>query len=471
MSDTIFNTLGVHLVIHEPPTDEEIMQSYGPELWKTKKVGRKEVDILNESAYGRAFRDIYQLRYNNGLFYTRDGKQTEDMLAKEIWQDLDGFGIYQDVERTTKKLLGAVKLASTVPALKTDEDIIPFANGDFIISRWEFNYDLFSPTAYRLPAVLVPDILPTPYFHKWLHDLFCEDDITVLQEYLGYCLVCNTKAQKALFLVGEGGAGKSGLGVILQAILGDAELNIANTQEFLQDKFKLPELEHKLVLYDDDLDSSALTETGLYKKLITNTLDITADRKYGHPFKLHPQIKLVACCNKMLSSMYDNTSGFYRRLLPIMVKPIAKDFVPDLNFYDKLKAERDGIVQWALAGLKRLYANNWVLSESSRTKEYLATKQGIENPLPDFMDTVFVFDENLPGITVTEITRAYETWCRKNGLTPVKPRVLQLWMSDNAEKYGIKPSTHIKRGEQRVRGYQGLTITQAWDDTGKISLV
>ena len=137
----------------------------------------------------------------------------------------------------------------------------------------------------------------------------------MLQEYLGYCLVPTTKAQKALFLVGEGGAGKSVIGVILEELLGDALISTQSTQEFLQDKFKLPELEHKLVLYDDDLDSSALSETGLYKKLITNNISITADRKYGQPFKFTPHVKLVSCCNKMLIYLRQH-EWLYRRLCP-----------------------------------------------------------------------------------------------------------------------------------------------------------
>ncbi len=457
--------LGIRVEILAPPTDDEIMQSYYPIMWIDK-----DKLVINENTFAKAFRDVNNLKYNNGLFYARSGKMTEELISRDIWASIDEIGIGKDVERLVKRLVGATKLASTVEALRINEDCIPFDNGDFSISKWELHINEFSPVPYRLSAPLQLEIKETPNFEKWLNDLFYPEDVTTLQEYLGYCLVPTTRAQKALFLLGEGGAGKSGIGVILQAILGDAELNIANTQEFLQDKFKLPELEHKLVLYDDDLDSSALTETGLYKKLITNTLAITADRKYGQAFKFTPQIKLVACCNKMLSSVYDNTNGFYRRLLPIVVKPIAKDFKPDLQFYDKLKAERDGIVQWALIGLRRLIRNKWVLSESNRTKEYMIQKQSIDNPLPNFMETAFEYSEDFPGISTAEIMRVYEIWCRRNNCTIQKPRTVQLWLSDNSEKYGIAPSQNIKSGDKRVRGYKGLKVKTEWSASGTISL-
>jgi putative DNA primase/helicase len=459
--------IGIKVVITTPPSDAEIMESYMPSMWYEDDKGKSH---LNENAFAEAFRDVNHLQYNNGLFYTRVGKTTEESLSRDVWESIKDIGIKQDVERTTKKLIGAVKLASTVNGLYTNENLVPFDNGDFYIDTWEFHGDEYSPSPHRLPAPLLLEFETMPNFRKWLNDLFYEDDIKVIQEYLGYCLVPTTKAQKALFLVGEGGAGKSVLGVILEAILGDAMISTPNTQEFLQDKFKLPELEHKLVLYDDDLDNAALSGTGLYKKLITNNLSITADRKYGQPFKFTPCVKLVSCCNEMLTSIYDNTNGFYRRLLPILIKPIAKDFVPDLHFYDKIRAESKGILQWALVGLKRLIDNGWVLSESDRTKEYLSQKKSIGNHFPDFMDAVFEYDEK-SNVTTAEVMSLYQVWCRRNACEARKSRAVQTWLTDNAEKYQMVKNNHIVQGGKEVRGYSGIKCKAAWTNSpGKIQL-
>lgn len=463
----ITDVLNITTEYVDNPTDDDIMQAYMPDMW----VDESKLQI-NENTFAVAFTEVNNLRYNNGLFYTRNGKKTEEMISREVWESISEIGICRDVEKQVKKLVGAIKLAATVPALRIDDNLIPFSNGDLYVSKWHYRDNDFTPTAYRLPIPFPGDVESTPYFDKWLTDLFYPEDILTIQEYLGYCLVPTTKAQKALFLVGEGGAGKSGIGVILESILGECMLSIANTQEFLQDKFKLPELENKLVLYDDDLDSAALTETGLYKKLITNTLAITADRKYGQPFKFTPRIKLVACCNKMLSSMYDNTSGFFRRLLPVVVKPIAPDFVPDLQFYDHLRAEGKSICAWAIWGLQKLIANNWVLHESQRTRDYLSQKQAIDNPMPLFMESCFDYSPTAQGASMNEIVRVYESWCRANNVTPQKPRSLQLWLTDNAEKYHITASNKIRSGDHYVRGYKGLVVGAEWAaNQGKITLI
>ena len=451
------NELGIEVQVHHFETAEEIMQEYSDTMW----LDRDKL-LLNENEFAEAFKAVNRLYYQNGLFYTNEGKKTEELLSSEVWESIKDLGIARDVERTTKKLMGAVKLASTVAELKVNQEMIPFKNGDLHLGEdWEFHESECSPTPYRFSMKLRNSLGDAPNFHKWLHDLFYEDDIITVQEYLGYCMVPTTKAQKALFLVGEGGAGKSVMGVILESILGDAMIAVSNTQEFLQDKFKLPELEHKLVLYDDDLDNEALNGTGLYKKLITNNLAITADRKYGQPFKLTPYAKLVACCNEMLTAKYDTTDGFFRRLLPIHIKPKAPDFQPDRDFYEKIKREASTITQWALVGLRRLKSRDWVLHESERSKGYLEGKKSIGNHFPEFMETVFTFS---PGLQTTsaDIMFAYELWCKKNALDPRSKRGVQTWLADHAEQYAIEKSTNIPKGNKRLNGYKGIGVKDEW---------
>ena len=340
--------LGISVYWDEEPTDREIIASYRDAIWVDEKK-----KILNENTFARMFCDINKCIFYNGVFYTKFGKETDDTMEKCIWQSLESAGIATNVAAKAKKLKDAIRLAA-IPdnehKFKIDPNIIPFKNGIFNIAKMEFVGGRSMTYPYRLPVELPVNMSSTPNFEKWLNDLFEPEDQNTIRQFLGYCLVPNTKAQKSLFLVGEGGAGKSVLGVILEEMLGDAMLSTSNTQDFLNDKFKLPELENKLVLYDDDLDSKALEGTGFYKKLITNNVKLTVDRKYGQPFSFTPQVKLVCCCNEMLTSTYDQTDGFYRRLLPIRIKPKAPDFKPDLLFYDKIRQEVPMITLWALIG-------------------------------------------------------------------------------------------------------------------------
>ena len=198
IQNDLHNYLGIDVVVEDPPTDEDILQKYMPYMWIEDKKNR----YINEHVFADTFIELNHLQYNNGLFYSKEGRKTDDTVASTIASSIREMGIYQDVERTTKKLLGAVKLTAHTESLDVDPNLIPFANGDFDINKWQFHMGSHNPSPYRLKADLPLEFRDTPNFLKWLKDLFYEEDIMTIQEYLGYCLVPSTKAQKALFLVG-----------------------------------------------------------------------------------------------------------------------------------------------------------------------------------------------------------------------------------------------------------------------------
>ena len=69
--------LGINVIITSPPSDAEIIESYMPEMWYKDDKGKNR---LNENAFAEAFREVNHLQYNNGLFYSRSGKVTEESL-------------------------------------------------------------------------------------------------------------------------------------------------------------------------------------------------------------------------------------------------------------------------------------------------------------------------------------------------------------------------------------------------------
>ena len=111
----------------------------------------------------------------------------------------------------------------------------------------------------------------TPKPLRWLQflsELLEEDDILTLQEYLGYCLIPSTKGQKMLMLIGRGGEGKSRIGLILNAMFHSA-MNVGNIQKVETNRFARADLEHRLLMVNDDMDMSALPKTNYIKSIVT----------------------------------------------------------------------------------------------------------------------------------------------------------------------------------------------------------
>ena len=105
-----------------------------------------------------------------------------------------------------------------------------------------------------------------------------------MQEYLGYCLLPTTRAQKMLLIIGRGGEGKSRIGLVMRAILGDS-MNTTSIQKVENNRFSRADLEHKLLMVDDDMDLSALPQTNYIKSIITSECEIDLERKgvQGYP--------------------------------------------------------------------------------------------------------------------------------------------------------------------------------------------
>ena len=343
---------------------------------------------INYKKFVDVFANINNCVYCNGVFYNPDGVISAQSLRRDIANSLGNAGWQGRIDTPTNAIYQSLKDMYTIDELPVNERVIPLANGDLHIgkSEWVFRLGEKKHSPYRLSVNYVPVEKPMPLFNKWLNDVFAPEDIPTVQEIMGYMLVPTTAAGEAFFIVGDGEAGKSGLGTILMGILGNASVSV-ETQQLVTKQFQIAEVEHKLLAYDDDLGSAALTETGLLKKLITADTPIRAERKYCDPHQFNSYCRILASANFMLSSLYDDSNGFFRRLHPILVKPKAPDRKVINKFYELiLEQEKEQIFKWALIGLRRVIANGWKITWSERSREYMKANKSSAVHFEDFFN-------------------------------------------------------------------------------------
>lgn len=130
----------------------------------------------------------------------------------------------------------------------------------------------------RLPIAYVPEAPAPTRWLQFLNELLYEEDIPALQEYIGYCLLPVTKAQKMLLMVGKGGEGKSRIGLILRELFGSS-MYTGSLQKVETNRFARADLEYKLLLVDDDMKTEALPQTNNIKTLVTLEDKIDIERK------------------------------------------------------------------------------------------------------------------------------------------------------------------------------------------------
>ena len=418
---------------------------------------------LNYKKFVDVFAAINNCVYCNGIFYNPDGSISSQAIRRDIANSLGDMGWQGKIDAPTNSLFTTLKDMYSVDDLPVNDKVIPLANGDLHIGKgeWVFRLDEKKHAPYRLSVNYTPVEKPMPLFNKWLNDVFSPEDIPTIQEIMGYCLVPTTAVGEAFIIVGDAEAGKSGLGTILMGILGNAAMTM-ETQDLVTNRFQVAGVENKLLAYDDDLGSAALTETGLLKKLITADTPIKAERKYADPHQFKSYCKILASANFMLSSLYDDSDGFFRRLHPILVKPKQADRKRINKFYEMiLEQEKDQIFKWALIGLRRVMDNGWKISWSERSLNYMKANKSNAVHFEDFFNETCTIDPH-SDTTMAEITTLYKKWCKENGIKDASDRRLSNWFSDNAERIGIRRSQNIRRNGKCIRGYQWLKIKDEW---------
>ena len=253
-----------------------------------------------------------------------------------------------------------------------------------------------------------------PQFEKFLNEVLDCRLIPLVQEILGYLLTTNTSAQKSFVLLGPARTGKSTLlWVVEYLLLGKKNVSNIPWQE-IGDKFKTAELLGKLANVFSDLPSKSIDDTGIFK-VVTGEDYLMAEKKNKNPFKFRPFARLVFSCNELPKNYVDRTEGFYRRLIIVPFnRQIDKNKIDKALKY-KFQREKEGIFNWALEGLKRLYENNFEFSENELTDGVKKEYKRENNNVISFVEECCEID-SLFSCSRIELYESYKEFCGESGL-------------------------------------------------------
>ena len=172
-------------------------------------------------------------------------------------------------------------------------------------------------TTVQLNVSFNPDA-DCPLFKKFLNESMAGDSeqVTLIQEMLGYFLIPITAAQKCFVLVGEANAGKSILLRVINYILIGAKYVSNVSWQALNERFKTAELFGKLANIFADLPTKNIDDNGIFKALVGEDT-ITVEKKHKDPFSFQSYARLLFSCNNIPKNYGDRSEGFYRRLIII----------------------------------------------------------------------------------------------------------------------------------------------------------
>ncbi|EGT4145014.1 DNA primase [Clostridium perfringens] len=253
-----------------------------------------------------------------------------------------------------------------------------------------------------------------PQFKKFLNEVLDCKLIPLVQEIVGYLLTTNTVSQKAFVFWGPARTGKSTLlWVVEYLLLGKKNVSNIPWQE-IGDKFKTAELLGKLANVFSDLPSKSIDDTGIFK-VVTGEDYLMAEKKNKNPFKFKPFARLVFSCNELPRNYVDRTEGFYRRLIIVPFNRQIEKSNIDKDLKYKFQDEKEGILNWALEGLKRLYENNFEFSENELTDGVKKEYKRENNNVISFVEECCELD-GLFSCSRIELYEAYKEFCVEAGL-------------------------------------------------------
>ncbi|WP_366509138.1 DUF5906 domain-containing protein, partial [Ruminococcus sp.] len=222
---------------------------------------------VNEIIFCEEFLSEHRIICINNQFIGFDGVIEDICIEKLIYEKLKPY-IQKGVAGKVKQLCQALKLDAHSEEIVPDMNEIHLLNGTLNAKTGEFTYEkkfCFGRinNSYNLNAA------PPEKFLSFLSELLIQEDILTLQEWFGYLLIPSTKAQKMLTMIGNGGEGKSRIGVLLKNIYGRT-MSTGNLYTLETNRFARAALENSYLFLDDDMIMEKLSETNVLKTVITN---------------------------------------------------------------------------------------------------------------------------------------------------------------------------------------------------------
>lgn len=193
-----------------------------------------------------------------------------------------------------------------------------------------------------------------PMFEKYLNDVF-EGNlelINIIAEMFGYSLTTSTKHEKIFILHGVGGSGKSVLIDTIKTLLTNQSYS-AIPMSLLEQSFLRSRLKDKLINISTEEGKGIIDNVGWIKAISSGDI-VEGQFKHKDSFEFKPFCKLIYAMND-IPQIKNIDYAIKRRFLIIPFNKVFSDEEKDLNFKEgKLHVELDGILNFAIAGLKRL---------------------------------------------------------------------------------------------------------------------
>lgn len=292
---------------------------------------------------------------------------------------------------------------------------------------------------------------------SWLAGPEKEEKKTMLQLFTGYCLSSSMLYDKALFLIGDGGNGKSTFVDAISAIIGKDSTSHIDLEDLYR-QFGMKGLIGKRLNVVEEVHGNYYQSNKL-KKLISGE-QVTIDQKFKDMYTFRPQAKFVFAVNMM--PRVDDTSTATERRISVVVFGNNFRMFPNTNLRGDgglLYRERSGILNWMLEGARLLDEKKaFPVTEEQRKLlvEYRQENSSVEGFIGECLEYV-------EGVTVEvrELYDNYKKYCREDGR---KPKA-SISFTKEARKFGERMGKFSFKERENTGAsamFEGVQVSETW---------
>jgi P4 family phage/plasmid primase-like protien len=262
------------------------------------------------------------------------------------------------------------------------------------------------------------------------------EQVRQLRMFIGLAIVgIQFRTQRACFLKGQAGSGKSTILNIMQKIIPIQYVSTTSPSDFDSD-YKKASLANKLLNLVAEIDNDKPIPSGAFKSVIGEDR-IDARQPYGQVFNF------ISTAGNWYNGNFfmitkDHTDGFYRRWAIIEFLHAKPEQERDENLKNQiLKNELPGILAWALDGVKDYLQNGLYLSPNhyNAIKEWKIDGNSALSWLNDVDNGVYKRNkgDKTKPLPRTKAYRIYRSWCSNNNRSSFSSKIFYSFI----EKSGI----------------------------------
>jgi len=298
-----------------------------------------------------------------------------------------------------------------------------------------------------------------------------EDDVKVIQELFGFCLVKEYFLEKSFMFYGANGRnGKSKLLNIIKNFIGDKNVSGLNLEDIEKDQFALSNLHNKMVNISGDISNAAIRNTGNFKSL-TGRDFIEANRKFKKPISFISYAKMIFAANE-LPAINTLSDAFWLRWVVIefpyqflpqkeinSLPADKRDNVflqdPDVVLGLMTDEEMEGLLLWAIDGLNRIIKNKDFSNKETARQTNISWLKRSNSVAAFILDEVI--EDYDSHIIKGDFKRRYLSYCRSNKIKSLNDRVINATLGSETGAVSGRKTVFVEGiGNEQSHVWEGI---------------